>query len=280
MKEILLCLEPTTPSVAHVKAAAWAAALQNARLTVLFVQPVRDIPLAVRLQMEDVEKVLAESDREIADRARRLTAEAVQPAGVAYQWVEAAGLAEEILVRRSRTSDLVVVASPSREGNRASDEPMPDPLIGPLVMHSGRPVLVVPADAAITSFGRRIAVCWDGGRESSRALHDALPILQKADSVSLLMVVQKLSESGGPPIEFGAAARSHLAQYGVSAEAQAITLRDGRGVDDLLLDQAGNIAADLVVMGAFGRSRLREIVLGSVTNGVISRSRIPVLLSH
>ncbi len=280
MKEILLCLEPTTPSMAHVRAAAWAAALQGARLTVLFVQPERDIPLAVRLQMKDVDRVLALSDREIADKARDLTAAAVQPAGVGYHWVEAAGLAEEIMVRRSRTTDLAVVALPSREGNKGADEPGADPLIGPLVMHSGRPILAVPANAAITSFGRRVVVCWDGGRECSRALHDALPILQKAKSVDLLMVVHQLSEGDGEPIEFGSSVRSHLAQHGVSAEARAVALPVGRGVDDLLLDWAENNAADLIVMGAFGRSRLREIVLGSVTHGVISRSRIPVLLSH
>lgn len=267
--EILTSLDPATTSLAHLAAAACLAARHDARVTVLFIHPLRDIPLGARLQMRELEQLMEQKDRVAAEQARAGAETLMAARGVAWQWEEAKGPAEEILARRARTADLVVTAGGSAE--------QPPRLMGHLVMHSGRPALAVPADFDSPVFPRRILVAWDGGREVTRALHDAMPLLATAEQTELLIIVLAEYEGGG---QIGGELCAFLAGHGVNAVPRVARMLPGAGVDDMILAQAAEAGADLIVMGAFGRPRLQEVVLGSVTEGVVSRATCPVLLSH
>lgn len=141
---------------------------------------------------------------------------------------------------------------------------------------SGRPVLLVPPDWAGEAIGKRIMVAWKAGRESARAVADAAPFLKEADDVVVVTVDAKPAVDEPRP---GEAITKHLARHGVKVE-----LRNadglGRPAEEALLEQALGIGADLIVMGGYGQSRLREFIFGGVTRALTRTSPIALLLSH
>lgn len=141
---------------------------------------------------------------------------------------------------------------------------------------SGRPVLLLPPDWAGEALGRRIMVAWKGGREAARAVADAAPFLQEADEVFVVTIDAKSEGEGTLP---GKAIVESLARRGVKVE-----LRNadglGRSAEEALLTQARDIGADLIVMGGYGQSRLREFVFGGVTRALTRTSPIALMLSH
>lgn len=182
------------------------------------------------------------------------------------------------LALQARVADLVVLS----QSSEASD------LVAQLLPQAGRPVLLVPAafrasDAA-PRFPQRVLVAWDGGVEAGRALASALPLLRYADLVELVVCE---ADPAGPiardlqwadPLPW-------LARHGVNATLQHHTL-GGSGrfnrnlVGDALLELASDSAADLLVMGAYAHSRMRESLLGGVTRTVLAHMHLPVLLEH
>jgi nucleotide-binding universal stress UspA family protein len=138
-------------------------------------------------------------------------------------------------------------------------------------------VIVVPFIRAAATIGERVLVAWDGGREAARAVNDALPILERAKSVTVLSV-NPASEDGSRR-EPGADISLHLARHGVKVEAQRrITTEISAG--DAILNEIASKGSDLLVMGAYGHSRLRELVLGGVTRQILGSMTVPVLMSH
>jgi nucleotide-binding universal stress UspA family protein len=121
-------------------------------------------------------------------------------------------------------------------------------------------------------------VGWNASREASRAVHDALPLLAKAESTCVFLANPKrgLAAHGEEP---GADIARHLARHGLKVEV-AKTIADDVADSALLLNHASDMGADLLVMGAYGHSRLREFILGGVTRSLLREMTVPVLLSH
>lgn len=147
-----------------------------------------------------------------------------------------------------------------------------------IVLGAGRPVLLVPYAGAFPEIGRRVLVAWNASREAARALHDAMFLFERADSVTVIEV--------GPPAPAAGAVRlaaadiaALLTRRGIAATAHTEVAGD-IGVEDLLLSRASDLAADLLVMGAYGHSRLREFVLGGVSRGIFQHMTVPVLMAH
>jgi nucleotide-binding universal stress UspA family protein len=118
-------------------------------------------------------------------------------------------------------------------------------------------------------------VAWNGSREAARAVADALPLLAAAERVSILMVRPEPDGMGAPP---GADVTHHLGRHGVKVE--PVRIDDAGDVGALLLARCAAAGADVLVMGAYGHSRLRELVLGGATRTVLHETTLPVLLSH
>jgi nucleotide-binding universal stress UspA family protein len=197
--------------------------------------------------------------------------ERISQAGVRAEWRQANGKGSSAVASQGRYADIVIVGqhdpdAPSDEaGNNLAEE---------VAMNSCRPVIAVPFAGEFKTLGRRVLVAWNGSREAARATHDALPFLTSADKVLLLGV-------NAPDAEHipGADISTHLARHGIGVEIHNREL-DDVGVGDAILNAASDYAADLLVIGAYGHSRMRELVLGGVTRHLLRHMTVPVLMSH
>ena len=155
-----------------------------------------------------------------------------------------------------------------------------------VLLHSGRPVLIVPYAPPLPllappAAARNVLISWNASKEASRAVSAALPLLQRAGQVHVAIFDAQVhaAEHGEQP---GAELTHYLARHGVEAR---LHLLDGGGVrrgdiGEALLSQAADLSADLLVMGAYGHSRLRETILGGVTRTILQNMTIPVLMAH
>ncbi|KQP67961.1 universal stress protein UspA [Methylobacterium sp. Leaf111] len=172
------------------------------------------------------------------------------------------------LTARARLADLTVLDAEARELDLDRD------LIDGILFRSGRPLLVVPPGYE-TYAARRILVAWDGSARAARAANDALPFLRAAELVEVVSVVgeKDLSTSAA-----GAEFAPHLARHGVTVSAVDVPVVGD--VAETLRVRAGEIGADMLVMGAYRHSRLQEWFLGGVTQSLLKRSPLPLYLSH
>jgi nucleotide-binding universal stress UspA family protein len=187
------------------------------------------------------------------------------------QWQVAhgdAGKAAEILVRYA---DLVIAGQidPTEEDRAGTVDPRH------LIMSCGRPVLLVPYAFRPGQTDERVLVAWDGSREAARAAADAMPLLEKAAAVTVLAINPGPELGDEPSADFAL----HLARHNVRAEAAHMRV-DDMDASDALLSRAADLSADLIVMGAYGRHRLRDVVMGGVTTHMLRHMTVPVLMSH
>lgn len=174
----------------------------------------------------------------------------------------------------ARHADLTVLGQHDPEDGQAGG----DLLVGDVALGCGRPVLVVPYIGTGATLGERILVAWDGGREATRAVNDALPLLKRARKVTVVAVNPGMRPGRHGKVA-GADISLHLARHGVNVEVQSLEVRD-IGIGDAILSRLSDEGADLLVMGAYGRSRLRETLLGGVTHHILGSMTVPVLMSH
>ena len=175
---------------------------------------------------------------------------------------------------QARYADLVVI------GQCDLDEPasaVPPDFPEYVVLHSGRPVLVVPRKGEFAHLGRRVLVSWDASQGATRAVTDAIPLLRQADVVQLAIfnADTRASEHGERP---GDDVALYLARHGVNIE--VLQHQTSRDVGSALLALAGELSSDLIVMGGYGHSRFRQMLLGGVTRTVLAGMTVPVMMSH
>jgi len=241
----------------------------------LFVKPMSYIPSAVRA--EGAEKMLQElQDKvsaQVAAEAKARFDAIVKPALMQRaEWRTGEGMRSDVVALHARYSDLIVI--------NQTDPDAPDAThFGDAVLLAvGRPVLLVPYVGEMRSFGQNILVCWNASREASRAVTDALPLLQRAANVTVLTVdghptTYGHGESAGSDVAL------YLARHGVKTVASQ-TVSGTVDVGSVILSRAFDLSADLIVMGAYGHSRVREIVMGGATRTVLQSMTVPVLMSH
>jgi nucleotide-binding universal stress UspA family protein len=173
--------------------------------------------------------------------------------------------------RIARHFDLSVVEQAEPETSAIEEK-----IIEAVLFDSGRPVIVVPYIQKAPLKLDHVMVCWDGSRASSRAIADAMPFLERARSVEVVIVA---NERGKQDEIEGADMGQHLARHGLTVEVKRIVAGE-IDVADVLLSHAADAETDFVVMGGYGHSRLREFVLGGVTRSILRTMTAPVLMSH
>jgi nucleotide-binding universal stress UspA family protein len=193
---------------------------------------------------------------EAAEAIRVKVETAAAAAGIAIEWRCEQGDKISIAAAHARYSDLAVAA--------------PD-VARELVFVSAAPVISVPAQATAAA-PRHPLVAWNGSREAARAVRVALPVLEAAEAVDIV-VVDPSTEATGMDI-----ARD-LSRHGIKADVRE-RLSRGAEVGEILLEEARASGADLLVMGAYGHSRVREWILGGATASVLDQDKVPALLSH
>jgi nucleotide-binding universal stress UspA family protein len=213
-----------------------------------------------------VERRLAELEVEFRQATRNR--------GGPVDWRGALDFPARFIAQQARCADIVVSGgvSPAFSDSFALASPKD------LVMQLGRPLLLVP-DTANWLDLRSVLVAWKDTPESRRAIRDALPLLRKAREITVAEIAEEEDEQAAALSRIGDVA-SWLSRHGVTATLQVPAFVAGRSAAAQLDDIAGNVGANLVVAGAYGHSRLRELVLGGVTQHLVTQSERCVLLSH
>lgn len=229
----------------------------------LATDPVYAATLWAEVLKEAHERFVAEHDL-IKQRVAKLTA----PAELRKEEV-LLGTVEDVLTHYAMQADIVLMGTPQSESADIAFE-------GAL-FRSGRPVLLAPAEMASASIGQRVLIGWKPKREAARAVADAMPFLESAEKV-VVATVNAQRDSVDPTS--GPAITALLQHKGVKAELHALEAGKNETAEMKLLQEAAAIGADLIVMGGYGHSRLREFVFGGVTRSLSRDCPIPVLMSH
>jgi nucleotide-binding universal stress UspA family protein len=171
----------------------------------------------------------------------------------------------------ARRFDLVVVGQAEPEKDTVEEL-----IAESALFESGRPVIVVPYIQKAPLKLDRVMVCWDGSRAATRAIADAMPLLEGAGQVEVVIIAD---EPGKQDEIAGADMGEHLARHGLNVDVKRMS-RGDIDVADALLSHAADANTDFIVMGGYGHSRLREFVLGGVTRSILRSMTVPVLMSH
>ncbi|MBP0588626.1 universal stress protein [Paraburkholderia sp. LEh10] len=197
-------------------------------------------------------------------------------ANVDGRWIGATGYANDIVPPYARLADLIVAGQTDRNDPESF---IADQFVEHLLMSAGRPVLLVPSSGSFATPGQRVLVAWDGSREATRAIHDAMPFLSHAANVTLLTVNATRGEPPAWRIP-GADIALTIARHGVNVDVREVGADSDTPIGDVLLSQAAESGCDLLVMGAYAHSRLHELVLGGATRTLLKSMTLPVLMSH
>lgn len=271
-KSILVAIDGSAENDRCVEVAARLAGEHGGHLAGLAIVPPLELPQRLRshpgakaILTEEFEKALAAANALVAAFPERARASGAHSADARVAKSEAfAGLAAA-----ARTADLVVLGQPAEDDLGA----LGAHFVETAVLELGRPVLLVPRKGALRKVGERILVAWKDAAASARALADARPLLARAQAITVLTV----SEGGA-----AAAAEEPLAylkRHGVKAQPVTASVEHG-DAGEAILAQAKKADADLVVMGAFARTRFAEMILGGATNRVLRDMGTCVLMSH
>jgi len=273
-KDILVHVDDAGLNGAHIETALQLAKQHDAHITGLHVLAQPYIPAYVQAQIgPEVIEMQIEQAREAATVALAEFEKQASSAGLTVDSVIVEGQNDQVLSDHARCADILVIGqNDPDEVQFNGDKSLPDRLI----LATGRPVLLVPYAGRYPDIGKTVFVAWDGSRQATRALNDALPILKKAEKVCVLSINPQSKGLGDAP---GAAISLHLARYGINVEADHV-VSDEISSADMLLSRAADGGADLIVMGAYGHARWREIVLGGFTQHMLAHMTVPVLMSN
>lgn len=267
-KSLIIAITEVTLDRAAINQAAALAARFDAHLTGLFVYelPYYRYPLAYP-NLADIDPDAASGQDEATLAAREAFDAACRAEGVTrHEWRFVRGETLHTLALHARYADALIMSG----GDLAAR----------LAIVSSRPVIAVPEADRERSLGQRILLAWNAGREATRAVTAALPLMQGAEQVWVLCIDAQSAARRRPGDNPGADMARYLACHGIDAQVRRVDSGTA-GVADLLLAEAVDMGADLICMGAYGHSRLRELVLGGVTRDVIDAPPpVSLLLAH
>lgn len=275
IRDILVHLDATAPARARLDFAASLAARHGARLTGLMVQEIALPPIATpdgggAALIPLLEAMRRDAAAEVA-ALRPVFEAALQRFGITGAWHAPEGIATEQVAHRGRRADLLVLGQNQPEGTT----PTAAAVIESALFGAGRPVLLVPHAGRFDVPSRHALIGWNGSREAARAVHDALPLLAAIGRATVLAVDGHAAEDEAPEETIAA----HLARHGIRTAVDTAASGDADAAA-LLLNRAAELSADLLVVGGYGHSRLREWVLGGVTRSILREMTLPVLMSH
>lgn len=277
LKDLLVVVDDTDASEERVEVAARLAVAHDAHLTGLYIITHTAIPAFIEAEIpESVRQQQRDTEQAMADKAMALFNAAMQRNGLTArsEWRALRGDPTRLTAVHGRYSDLIIIG----QVNPAREPDLPVPLPEDLVFEAGRPLLVVPYAGRFPTVGERVLIGWNASREAARALSDAMPLLASAKRLTV-MAVNPDTGADGMGDEPGADIARHLSRHFNRVEATHISTRAVEP-GDTILNTVADESCDLVVMGAYGRSRLRELILGGMTRYMLQHMTVPVLMSH
>ncbi len=277
IKDILVHLDQSPRSQARMEIAVQLAKLHDAYLIGLFVESNYNV---TAFTPGEFKGGYNDKSRRAGEAAQARFKECADRNGVRCEWrqIDREGIRDDDVidhvVLHGHYVDLLVIgqSDPDHNGNLPVD--LPDRV----VIGAGRPVLIIPYSGTYDLSSVSVMVAWNGGREAVRAVNDGMAFLARAKKTVVLAVNPADGGQGHGDIPC-ADVCTHLARHGVKAEAQALNAPDVR-VGDVLLSRAADEGINLMICGAYQRSRLRELVLGGVTRHLLQQMTVPVLMSR
>jgi len=280
-RDILLLLDERDASEGRLDFAARLAQRHDAHLSgACLIDPFVSPHLRSGIGLYGGEALARELDLEFKERVITKVAglqaqfqDALRREGLNGEWHGLVGSGDINLTGLVRTSDIAIFG---QVDPKEADRPPNWELIESTLLNGGRPILLVPCTGAPSNFGEAVLIAWNGSREAARAANDALPLLQHAKSVTVFTV-----SVPDVPAEYipGADMAVHLARHDVAVTTKQI-VSAGLEVSDLLLEYAAENGIDCIVAGGYGHSRVRELILGGATRGLLRHMTVPVLLSN
>ncbi|MGI9317624.1 MAG: universal stress protein [bacterium] len=275
MKDLMVVVDDSKVAESTFTYAVAMAKAFDAHLAVLYPVPV--LPPAVYMGIEYSTEWLAaisENLEQNEQAAKQKYLEKAEAAGIEIEWRTEEGEPSLVVTEQSRYVDVTIITQSMQD----SEENASRNLSGHFLLESGRPALVVPHIGASPGLPKNILVAWDDSRASTRALNDAMPLLSNADTVQLFTInssgrTRETKEVSAIDIS------KHLARHNINVETRVLVATD---IDpaDLLLSHVSDMGNDMVVMGAYGHSRIRELVLGGMTREILQSMTVPVFMSH
>ena len=276
-KSIIVHIDDSPSCKQRLDAAIRASLDFSARLVGIYLVPAAELtPSVAALLPADV---VARRLRETGDaqgQAEAMFRQITAAAGLtAIEWRAPSGKPIVAAVAHARCADLAVIGQPDPD---RPDFAFLEELAQTVALSAGRPALIIPYVAPVASLGQRVLIAWDGGREASRAVGDALPLLARAKRVTVMVIQSE------PEVRIAdTAATSRLVDYlhshGIEARVDRSNVTD-ISAGEQLLSRAADLGIDLIVMGAYAHTRLRELILGGVTRTMLRSMTAPVLMSH
>ena len=273
LKNILVHVTDSEQARKRVDAALQLAMKHDGHLTGLGVHHEHEIPgYAVAELNGELLREISQREEARLVAAQDIFEKAAAKAGWSGRsdWLSDRGRIIDSVALHARYADLTLIGQQTPPGGAFGEDTFTDEL----VLGSGRPVMVIPHIGVDKPIGDHIVVAWNASQEAARSVGDAMPLLEKSRKVDVMSI--KPEGIGDLP---GADIALHLARHGVEAEAKRSVAND-IDTGDVLLNYVADSGADLVVMGAYGHSRLRELVLGGVTRHILDHMTVPVMLSH
>ncbi len=215
-----------------------------------------------------------EALRAIAEQTRVRYQTLADRQSVQLEWQQVEGLAIDEATIAGRLVDLVILS----QSDYSSFQPISRNTSEEILLHLGRPTLIIPHTGIVEPEFGRIVVAWDGSQAATRAVNDALPLLRKADVVDVLSI-SEAHKNSTQSRRNNEAICAHLNRHGVVTESTCLAIASIE-IGNTLLTHAKNSGADLIVLGAYGHSRLREVVFGGVTRLLLKSMIVPLLTSH
>lgn len=278
-RDILVHIDTASACKERLSVALKIAKAQNAHLTGLFLLPHAEIPRFMEVQItEEIIAQQREAMAETAKEARTAFENACKGEGVTSSWCQTSCGTTEIAdttAMYARHHDLTIMGQYDPDSSDpCSASEMPDKVI----LTSGAPVLVVPYVGKFDTIGDRVMVAWKPYREAVRAVNDSMPFLENAKSALVLCADPNKGARDTIPVS-GVDIGERLGRHGIKVHKETMNA-SGISVGDLLLSRAADESIDLIVCGAYGRPRLRELMLGGVTHHLLRHMTVPVLMSH
>ena len=275
MRSLLVHLDASAACSVRLHVARQLAEQHGASVTALFAVAPGSSALPTTFSAAAIASAAHTLDIDGRHRARAALEHTVSVGGPAVTWLESAAEPPvRALSRQALFADLLVLGKRDPTGPHA--EQLPADFAESVVIDSGKPALVVP-DNAPAEVGRHITIAWKPSREAARAVAAALPLLQRAKTVNLLMWQDK-QEAGAPAHHLGRLA-AFLQLHGVMAQTHPRGAAPSN-IGDAILTEARRHRADLLVMGCYGHSRARELFLGGASRSVLHAMPLPVLMAH
>lgn len=193
---------------------------------------------------------------------------------IPYEWSYSDEIDAQFIIENARYADLVVLP----QGYSEFGEENPQRIDDYLSIYMGRPTIIIPNIKKVFKLSKRIMIAWDESQEAARAVYDAMPFLEFSEKVQIVCVSSNPKEHKANII-YNNDLRKYLSHHDVHADAISVD-ELAKGTGKTILQSAIDFDADLIVMGAYGQTRLKEMILGGTTRYLLKKSIIPLLLSH